>query len=251
MELIAKIVNKKIIVSGKIIEVFEYEKGYLKGFELKEDNKVGKGRKRDLQSGNYTEHRQQVLQRAKTNLRRIINANVGAYGKENTCKFLTLTFADNVQDLKAANYEFKKFINRLNYNIFKSKKGILKYSVVVEFQKRGAIHYHVILYNIPYVKANDLASIWGNGFIKINKIDNVDNIGAYVTKYMTKDSSDSRLHGEKSYFNSRNLFKPEEITDIEKVEHLAHALPLKNLKYSSNFGNDYLGNITYSQYNLN
>ena len=243
-------VNKKIVASGDIVEIYEYENGYLKGYTLSDGEKEMKGRKRDFKSDNYAIHRKQVLQRAKRDLRRLINANVGAYGGEFTAKFLTLTFADNIQDLKAANKEFMLFIKRLNYKLFNTKKANLKYSVVVEFQKRGAIHYHTLIYNMPYVKANDIANVWGNGFVKINKIDNVDNVGAYVCKYITKDNADERLQGQKMYFNSRGLFKPIEITDKEKVETIANALPVEKLRYSSTFENEYLGNIIYKQYNL-
>ena len=247
-------VYKKIIYSGDVIEVYEYDKGYLKGYE---NNNADTGRKSDYKSENYEEHRKQVLQRAKKNLRRLINANVGQYGKEFTAKFLTLTFKDNVKDLDKANYEFKKFIQRLNYYCFGVKKNNLKYTCVVEFQKRGAIHYHVIIYNMPYLKANDIANVWGNGFIKINKIDDIDNVGAYVAEYLGnaekgqgKDVLDDRLQGKKSYFSSRGLFKPLEITDKKKVEQVAAALPLENLTYTANFENEHLGNITYKQYNL-
>ena len=250
-------VLKKIVQSGDIIEIYEYEKGYLKGYELTDSEKVKNGRLKGEKSNNYEEHRKQVLQRAKKNLRRLINANVGQYGKEFTAKFLTLTFKDNVKDLDKANYEFEKFIKRLNYHCFGTKKANLKYTCVVEFQKRGAIHYHVIIYNMPYVKANDISNIWGNGFIKINKIDDIDNVGAYVSEYLGqaekgqgKDVADDRLQGKKSYFSSRGLFKPVEITDKKMVEQVAAALPKECLTYSSQFENEHLGNITYKQYNL-
>ena len=247
-------VYKKIIYSGDVIEVYEYDKGYLKGYE---NNNADTGRKSDYKSENYEEHRKQVLQRAKKNLRRLINANVGQYGKEFTAKFLTLTFKDNVKDLDKANYEFKKFIQRLNYHCFGTKKANLKYTCVVEFQKRGAIHYHVIIYNMPYVKANDISNIWGNGFIKINKIDDIDNVGAYVSEYLGqaekgqgKDVADDRLQGKKSYFSSKGLFKPIEVIDEKKVEQVAAALPKECLTYSAIFQNEHVGNVSYKQYNL-
>ena len=110
---------------------------------------------------------------------------------------------------------------------------------------------------MPYVKANDISNIWGNGFIKINKIDDIDNVGAYVSEYLGqaekgqgKDVADDRLQGKKSYFSSRGLFKPIEITDEKIVEQVAAALPLENLTYAADFENEHLGNISYKQYNL-
>jgi hypothetical protein len=247
-------VTDKVIISGDVIEIYNYENGYLKGYENRKENT---GRKKDYESENYAEHRKQVLQRAKRDLRRLINANVGQYGKEFTAKFLTLTFNENIQDIEQANYEFQKFIKRLNYYCFGTKKANLKYTCVIEFHKSGVIHYHVILYNMPYVKANDIANVWGNGFIKINKIDDVDNVGAYVSEYLGQaekgqghDVEDDRLKGKKSYFSSKGLFKPVEITDKKIVEQVATALPSENLTYSATFENEHLGNIAYKQYNL-
>ncbi len=251
-------VKKKIVQSGDIIEIYDYSDGYLKGFT---NNKADSGRKSDYKSENYEEHRKQVLQRAKKNLRRLINANVGQYGKEFTAKFLTLTFKDNVKDLDKANYEFTKFIKRLNYYCFGTKKANLKYTCVIEFQKRGAIHYHIIIYNMPYVHWDKLLDLWDRdykGGIWINKINDVDNVGAYVSEYLGnaekgqgKDILDDRLQGRKIYFSSRVLFKPIEITDEKTVEQVAAALPSHTLKYSAEFSNEYLGDITYKQYNLN
>jgi hypothetical protein len=53
--------------------------------------------------------------------------------------FTTLTFRENLHNIKEANYEFLKFIKRVKY-----KFGDFKYLAVIEFQDRGAIHYHMI-----------------------------------------------------------------------------------------------------------
>lgn len=250
---IAKVKNK-IIITGDIIEVFEYSEGYSKGYSLNSADRSKKGRKKDYTSQEYRDNREKVLNRARSDLRRIINSNANQYGKEYTTKFLTLTFRENIKDLKMANYEWKKFIQRLNYEVYNTKKSVIKYSVVPEFQKRGAVHYHVVFYNLPYLKADLVSEIWGNGFIKINKIDNVDNLGAYVCKYMTKDNSDERLEGNKCDSNARGLYKPIEYTDLEDkkiIESLTDSLLLKNLKHRSVFENEYLGDITYYQFNIN
>lgn len=248
-------VTHKIIQSGDIVEIYEYSEGYIKGYTLTE-NEINNRTSSESNTGD-TDSRERALKRAKTNLRRLINSNIGQYGKEFTAKFLTLTFKDNVQDIKKANYEFKKFIKRLNYKFYGTKKANLKYTTVIEFQKRGAIHYHTIVYNMPYLKANEISNIWENGFIKINKIDDVDNVGAYVGEYLGqaekgqgKNIEDDRLRGQKTHFSSRGLFKPVEITDKKIVEQVTTALLNEKLSYSATFENEHLGNITYKQYNL-
>ena len=252
-------VTHKLIQSGDVIEIYEYSVGYLKGYKLTEreiKNRIYS--ERSSAGADSTDSRERSLKRAKMNLRRLINANVGQYGKDVTAKFLTLTFKENIQDIKQANYEFKKFIKRLNYKVYGTKKAILKYTTVIEFQKRGAIHYHTILYNMPYIKANEIAEIWDNGFIKINKIDDIDNVGAYIGEYLGqaekeqgKEVEDERLRGQKTHFSSRGLFKPNEITDKKIVEQVASALPIEKLNYTATFENEQLGVIHYKQYNLN
>lgn len=94
-------------------------------------------------------------------------------------------FADNIKDIAVAHPEFRKFVKRLGYHI-DNKETYLKYLTVPEFQKRGAVHYHVVLFNLPYIKNKVLAKVGDNGFVKLNVIEDVANIGAYVCKYMTK-----------------------------------------------------------------
>lgn len=238
-------VRKRVIVSGGVIEVYEYEKPVFKGY------KSNGGRDKKADEEGKEKNRKDVLRRARQEVRRIVNANVGAYGEHFTAKFLTLTFGDNVTDLDQAHYEFKKFIQRMNYLIFGAKSGNLRYTAVVQFQERGAVHYHVIIYNIPFVKWKEIESTWRNGYVWINKIDDVDNVGAYVCRYMTKEVDDERLRGRKCYFNSRGLFKPVIIEDERKAEMIKRSLPKEKRTVSVTYENDYTGNTVYEQYNLN
>ncbi|WP_435371911.1 rolling circle replication-associated protein, partial [Staphylococcus aureus] len=134
--------------------------------------------------------------------------------------------------------------------VFKDKN--LKYTCCVERQTRGALHYHVVFYNLPYVKQKDLLKVWQKGkyggSLCVNAIDDVDNVGVYVAKYITKEINDmkmqftaenspefregliamnnghlinkfSKLSAKKLYFSSRGLIQPEvEYTnDYDKV----------------------------------
>jgi len=240
--------NCKVVVSGDIIEVYRAERGFFKG-KVNECGRAGNGFTTDEQR---EKNRALSLMRARRELRRIVNANIGQWGNDVTCKFVTLTFRENIKDLDVANLEFMRFLKRLNYKVYSKKCSHLKYTTVVEFQKRGAVHYHVVFYNLPYMKADVLEEVWGNGFIKINKIDDVDNVGAYVCKYLTKDNSDDRLRGRRSYFNSRGLKKPiEEFLDDEGLEIIKKSLPEQAMTYKGEFNNEYVGKIEYEQYNLN
>ena len=177
------------------------------------------------------------LIRSKIRLRRLINANI-----EEWDKFITLTFADNITDVSYANDEFRKFKQRLKYRMDKK----LKYVTVIQYQKRGAIHYHILL-NCDYIPHKKLESIWGHGYVKINQIDNVDNVGAYVVSYMDDDFSKIN-ENKKRYFHSRNLKKPIVIKNDSKVAELF--TEFKNIKpdFEKEYDTEYFGKVNYQQY---
>lgn len=137
---------------------------------------------------------------------RLINNNF-----DRTSKFLTLTFKENFQDVDEANYRHTKFIGKI-----RARYPTYKYLSVIEFQKRGAIHYH-LLQNM-YIYHKILESIWGKGrgknfnsygFIKIKRTDRVKNLGLYMTKYLTKHAENENIKGKKKFSMSRNMIKPE------------------------------------------
>jgi len=229
--------KSKVVISGDIVEIYEYSNPILEGYDIKEFHNVG--RDNTASEDDKLINREKVYSRAKRDVRRVINANIGEFSK-----FVTLTFAENITDIRIASYEFKKFKQRLEDYV--SHK--LQYLAVVEFQKRGAIHYHVLMFNLPYIKSNELKRIWGNGFIKINKISEVDNVGAYVCKYMTK-TDDDRLLGEKMWFRSRGLEEPTEIKEKERVDNLAIALPSSALCFENVFTSEF-NSVSYKQYNM-
>lgn len=157
-------------------------------------------------------------------------------------KFVTLTFKEHITSFEIANNEFKKFIQRMNYKF----KRNLKYLVVPEFTKKGRIHFHVIFFDLGYFKQKELEETWKNGFVFINQIDNVDNVGAYICKYLSKDSK--ALTGKKSYFKSKNLKEPEIIENEKMIEQLQQALSSKQIKFNTIYENDYIGKVKYTQY---
>lgn len=109
--------------------------------------------------------------------------------------------------------------------------------------------------NLPWVLKEDLAEIWENGFVKINAIDKVDNIGAYVIKYMNKDIDDKRLQGLKAYNSSRGLTRPQElkswtIEDVDRLREIETFLQTQSPSYATTYESEKAGKIEYSQYNL-
>jgi len=112
-------------------------------------------------------------------LRDYLNTNIIDVTK---CRWITLTNAENMTDTKRLYEDFKKFNMKLRYKI-----GHYEYIVAMEPQGRGAWHCHLVIIfkeKAPYIKNQLLREIWGNGFVTVKKLDDVDNIGAYLTAYL-------------------------------------------------------------------
>mgnify|MGYP004471437403 CR=1 FL=1 len=118
-------------------------------------------------------------------LRYLINANF--FGKQNEL-WVTLTYKENMIDPKILSDDFKKFMKNLNYKIFHSRQNNLDYIMVPEPQGRGAWHAHVLIKRRDekkfFIQNKLLAEIWGHGFVKVNRIQNSDNVGLYLTAYL-------------------------------------------------------------------
>jgi hypothetical protein len=63
----------------------------------------------------------------------------------------------------------------------------VEYINAVEPQGRGAWHCHVVfVFNqkAPYIPNSELSAVWQHGFVSVRKLDDVDNVGAYLTAYL-------------------------------------------------------------------
>ena len=172
-------------------------------------------------------------------------------------KFITLTYAENMKDLNKADDDFKKFIKRLKYR-YNIKD--LKYIAVRERQKRGAIHFHFLCdWNIELLGESHTRElerfiakdVWKHGFVDIKAIGHVDNVGAYLIKYMTKNLSVELYSNKKLYLCSRGLKRPLEYKG-EEAEALIKFYEIQKQKevFTNSYESEYLGKITYNEYNL-
>ena len=121
---------------------------------------------------------------------------------------------------------------------------------VIQFQERGAVHYHM-LSDLPYIPKNEFFKIWGKGFVKINDIKNVDNVGAYIIGYMNKKIDDKRLLKNKSYLISKNLNKAKELFGHKAIKCMdKNDLWNKEPVYFNSYIAERYGRITYKEFNL-
>jgi len=214
-------------VVGSTVKIMEMEKPMYIG--PRSSDRKPRRKRVDIVDDPNKEPKKKSTYKAKRRLQDLINHNAYRYFDENgkvfLPVFLTLTPADNLTDIDMLCKELRLFIKRLNYEIYDDKVASLKWVAVIEFQDRGAIHFHLILFNMPYLNNDIIAEIWGLGFINIHSIQTVKNLGKYMTKYMIKNADDERLNGKPSYFIARNLLRPSKINHEILVGQVMDYLP--------------------------
>jgi len=186
-------VYEKIIKSGDVVEIWQYEK------EPPEYRPRKKSRYK-----NPRRYRRNVS-RARATFFRLVQANLGA-GK--IPAFLTLTMREIVS-IRDGWKAFQAFGARVRRNY----SGRLAYIAVPEFQKRGAVHFHCLVWGLTDEEiirertTRRIAELWGHGFIDLRSSDGSPKLAGYLAKYMFKAMWDERLSGAKSYSASRSLMR--------------------------------------------
>lgn len=136
----------------------------------------------------HTENRSQgenSLRKTFNRLRELINANF--VGSPNEL-FITLTYRGDLQtkDTKRVYEDFKNFIKRIKYKY--RDFTTIDYINVLEPHASGNFHMHVLIrfneLDSVYIPNKELAELWGNGFVTIQSLKGVDNIGAYLSAYL-------------------------------------------------------------------
>ena len=231
-----ELVRNRVIISGCEIEHYHYKgKGVLRNYKRKERKEQ---KSKETKEKTQKQKAEFAVKRTQREIRRKVNAN------PQLKKFLTLTFAKNETDIKKANRAFNLFTQRA-----KDRFPEFQYLAVIEFQKRGAVHYH-LLCNLRYMKKKKIEHIWGQGFIDIKRINHVTNIGRYVSKYLHKDMFDPRMFGKKKFFRSQNLKDSVELTNTLAETYLADPSFRGKKEFDSTFSNEYIGEVDYTMYRI-
>lgn len=146
------------------------------------------------------------VQKTLRNLRNTINYNVSDVSR---CRWLTLTYAENMRDTQKLKDDFKNFNTRAR-NTF----GRYEYIAIAEPQGRGAWHWHAILIfadTAPFMENSVVYRCWKQGFVKVRKLDNIDNVGAYLSAYLTNMEVDEAK-------SSGIDFSPSDIKEVESTD---------------------------------
>lgn len=148
--------------------------------------------------------------------------------------FITLTFKENETNITDANDYFHKFCTK-----WKRKKHDFAYIAMPEYQKRGAVHYHMITnlqpdidipkrkpiktwnpekfkwfiltyYDVPFWTNSKRESLGFSSALPLDMTDSNFNVALYMCKYLFKEV-DNRLYGRKKLLKSNNLKEPDKI----------------------------------------
>lgn len=125
------------------------------------------------------------IRRTLSHIRALINTNVTV--PEN-CRWVTLTYSENMTDTKRLYKDYERFWKRFCYWCKTNGYEKPEYITVQEPQGRGAWHIHAFFIwpgKAPFIPNNEvLWKLWGQGFTKIKSLENCDNIGAYFSAYL-------------------------------------------------------------------
>jgi len=103
--------------------------------------------------------------------------------------FVTLTYPTCAVNQTDAKKHLRAFFKRLQ-RMYKNRviTGIWR----MEFQERGAIHFHIIFFGLPFIHKTTIASLWGQvtatyaPFTRIEGVSGHDKLINYVGKYVAK-----------------------------------------------------------------
>lgn len=126
-------------------------------------------------------------------LRELLNTNITDVAR---CRWITLTYKENMTDAKRLYEDVKNFNSRMRYWLTKNNFPKHEYIVAMEPQGRGAWHCHFVFIFptiAPFIPNETLREIWGHGFVTVKKLDDVDNVGAYLTAYLGDMDLDEAL----------------------------------------------------------
>ena len=117
-------------------------------------------------------------------LRDLINCNCT---EPVNCRWMTFTYAENMTDTKRLYDDRRKFWQKVQRWHKRNNLPVPEYITICEPQGRGAWHLHELwMYpkKAPYLPNETIRELWQQGFVTVKKLENVDNIGAYLTAYL-------------------------------------------------------------------
>ncbi len=143
------------------------------------------------------------LARTKARVKELLDCNLNWRSQ-----FVTLTYAENMLDYVKAKKDFTKMIDVINKRLVRQGLDKLKYINIIEHQKRGSIHFHLITFNHDFI---DYKDFWKYGFSQTKTINdpNHSKLTNYFANYLMKRNKGYKgiSKGVRTFSYSQNLKK--------------------------------------------
>jgi hypothetical protein len=153
------------------------------------------------------------------------------------CRFLTLTYKEEMTDPNRLYADFKAFNRKC-----RKRFGHYEYIVSAEPQRPrtqdglGVWHLHCVFIfakKAPFMENETVSEIWGNGFVNIRAIRNVTDVGRYLTAYLADMPVDDI--GKIPAEIKANQIKNVEIKEGDRVVNKAILKGFRLIYYPTNF----------------
>jgi len=130
--------------------------------------------------------------------------------------FVTLTYPTSAVNQFEAKRHLRAFFKRIE-RMYSGRKitGIWR----MEFQERGAIHFHIIFFGLPFIHKTTIAALWSqvthtyDPFTRIEGVSGHKKLINYVAKYVGKVNKE----GENNGFNSLTYLSAYQFQQGEKI----------------------------------
>lgn len=181
--------ESRVVTMGHITEVTTMKKKALGLPIQKLDNDhyldLRTGEVFEYDHGNTRADSTEGIRRTLAYIRALINTNVT---EAERCRWVTLTYAENMTDVKRLYEDFRRFWLRFCYWCKNNGFEKPEYITVQEPQGRGAWHIHAFFIwpdKAPFIDNNSVMEVlWGHGFTSTKALNDVDNVGAYFSAYL-------------------------------------------------------------------
>lgn len=238
----------KVIQSGNLVEVFEYERYCLSRPRINKKKRLVDRTLFGFKTHKVYKHN---VNRRLRSFQRLVQSNLDG----SDCYFLSLTVYKNVSVSDGFIY-FRQFGARLG-RIF---GNTVRYVGVPEFQKRGVIHFHVLVWGLPNFIENErdnrfLQGLWQRGFLDCIKTDGNEKIVGYLSKYMRKVLYDERFFQKRGYLYSRSCMRSVSLQTTTSIDYALEAwgidLSTTDALHEKEFRTQWLGAGRYRLFKVN
>jgi len=250
---------QKLIISGNVVELFNYEKSPFDGKRRAQScdicTDMDSDRYADTQNSQRLERRQDNAKRAQVAFGRLCASN---FDTIEIPLFVTFTLykKDHIYSISEGYACFNVFTKRLRRRFGTN----FRYIAVPEFGKKNTqrLHFHALFWGLPVEqfkrerKDRLMAKIWGFGFVEVVVTNNDVKVGYYLAKYLSKSYKDVRLLNHSSYVCSRNIRRPVVHSSfVNLITYYELGLDVDKLPIcTKTYDTIYLGQCEFKLYNL-